>query len=65
MMRENQKDMEKPHTPEELAILMETHSHLKSMEVELTQIQRNRDYQANPIFARTYDPESLSLPPVI
>ena len=38
MMRENQKDMEKPHTPEELALLKETHDHLKGMEIELTRV---------------------------
>ena len=36
MMRENQKDMEKPHTPEELTLLKETHRHLKDLEIELT-----------------------------
>jgi DNA primase len=36
MMRENQKDMEKSHTPEELVILKDTHTHLKAMEIELT-----------------------------
>jgi DNA primase len=36
MMRENQKDMEKPHTPDELTLLKETHRHLKDLEIELT-----------------------------
>jgi DNA primase len=36
MMAENQRDMERPHTPEELALLKETHSHLKILEIELT-----------------------------
>jgi len=36
MMNENQKDLEKPHTPEELTLLGDTHRHLKDMEIELT-----------------------------
>jgi DNA primase len=36
LMRENQKDMEKPHTPDELTLLKETHRHLKELEIELT-----------------------------
>jgi DNA primase len=36
MMRENQKDMERPHTPEELVILKDTHRHLKDLEIDLT-----------------------------
>ena len=38
LMAQNQKDMEKPHTPEELALLKETHDHLKGMEIELTRV---------------------------
>lgn len=37
MLLENQVDMEKEHTPEELNVLRETHRHLKKMEMELTQ----------------------------
>lgn len=36
LMKENQKDMEKPHTREELTLLQETHRHLKDLEIELT-----------------------------
>jgi DNA primase len=36
MIRENQKDMELPHTPEEMVILKDTHFHLKVMEIDLT-----------------------------
>lgn len=36
MLLENQVDMEKPHTPEESAMLHQTHEHLKKMEMELT-----------------------------
>jgi DNA primase len=36
MIEENQRDLEKPHTMEELKILLETHKHLKDMETELT-----------------------------
>lgn len=36
MLLENQMDMEKEHTPEEFAVLHQTHEHLKKMEMELT-----------------------------
>jgi DNA primase len=36
MLLENQVDMEKPHTTEELDVLHRTHEHLKQMEIELT-----------------------------
>ncbi len=36
MLLENQVDMEKEHTPEELYMLQQTHLHLKQMETELT-----------------------------
>jgi DNA primase len=36
MIDENQRDMEKPHSSEELITLIKTHQHLKQMEVELT-----------------------------
>ncbi len=36
MLLENQVDMEKEHTPEELSMLRETHLHLKKMEMDLT-----------------------------
>ncbi|MBK6935575.1 MAG: DNA primase [Chitinophagaceae bacterium] len=36
MLLENQVDMEKEHTPEELFVLHQTHLHLKQMEMELT-----------------------------
>ena len=36
MIVENQKDLEKPHEPEELLLLLQTHKHLKEMEQELT-----------------------------
>lgn len=36
MLLENQLDMEKKHTPEELLVLHQTHDHLKQMEMELT-----------------------------
>jgi DNA primase len=35
MLLENQQDMEKQHSPEELQILLQTHEHLKQMEREL------------------------------
>ncbi len=35
MLLENQQDMEKPHTEEELRMLVQTHDHLKSMEISL------------------------------
>jgi DNA primase len=37
MLQENQSDLEKPHTKEELEMLYHTHSHLKKMEMEITQ----------------------------
>ncbi len=36
MLLENQVDMEKEHTPDELYMLQQTHLHLKQMETELT-----------------------------
>lgn len=36
MIDENQKDMEKPHSSEELMTLIRTHQHLKQMEQQLT-----------------------------
>ena len=36
MVVENQVDMERPHTPNELEMLCRTHEHLKLMEIELT-----------------------------
>ncbi|HEU4607424.1 MAG TPA: DNA primase, partial [Chitinophagaceae bacterium] len=36
MIVENQKDLERPHEPEELLLLLQTHKHLKEMEQELT-----------------------------
>jgi DNA primase len=36
MLHENQQDMEKPHTPEEYAMLHQTHEHLKKLEIDLT-----------------------------
>jgi len=36
MMDENQRDMERPHSAEELATLIKTHQHLKSLEQALT-----------------------------
>jgi DNA primase len=38
MIEENQKDLEKPHSPEEQLILIQTHQHLKQMERELLQV---------------------------
>jgi DNA primase len=35
MIDENQKDLEQPHTDEELITLIKTHQHLKQMETEL------------------------------
>ncbi|MES1159795.1 MAG: DNA primase [Bacteroidota bacterium] len=35
LMEENQRDLNKPHTSEELKILLETHIHLKQMEISL------------------------------
>jgi DNA primase len=37
MIDENQKDLEKPHSPEEQIVLIQTHKHLKEMEKELVQ----------------------------
>lgn len=36
MLLENQLDMEKKHTPDEMHVLHQTHDHLKQMEMELT-----------------------------
>jgi DNA primase len=36
LLLENQSDLEKPHTTEELHVLYQTHEHLKKMEMELT-----------------------------
>jgi DNA primase len=36
MLLENQLDLEKEHTPDEFAVLHQTHEHLKKMEMELT-----------------------------
>ncbi len=36
MLLENQVDLEKQHSPEELSMLHQTHEHLKKMEMELT-----------------------------
>ncbi|HEX4876465.1 MAG TPA: DNA primase [Chitinophagaceae bacterium] len=36
MLLENQADLEKEHSPEEFAVLNQTHEHLKKMEMELT-----------------------------
>lgn len=35
MLHENQVDMEKPHSPEELGVLIHTHTHLKQMETAI------------------------------
>lgn len=35
MMEENQRDLERPHTPEEQLVLIQTHMHLKQMEREI------------------------------
>jgi DNA primase len=35
MIEENQRDLEQPHTDEELMTLIKTHQHLKQMETEL------------------------------
>jgi DNA primase len=37
MMDENQKDLEKPHSSEEQMMLIQTHMHLKTLEIELLQ----------------------------
>jgi DNA primase len=36
LMEENQRDIEKPHTADELRMLLQTHDHLKKMEQNLT-----------------------------
>jgi len=36
MILENQHDLEKPHTPQEMETLYRTHEHLKQMEMEIT-----------------------------
>src|SRR5688572_2302901 len=36
MLLENQHDLEKPHTPQEMETLYRTHEHLKQMEMEIT-----------------------------
>ena len=36
MMDQNQRDMEQPHSPEELTTFLLTHKHLKDLEIELT-----------------------------
>jgi DNA primase len=38
MIEDNQQDLEKPHTPEEQLILIQTHQHLKMLERELLQL---------------------------
>ena len=38
MIEENQKDLEKPHSPEEQLMLLQTHQHLKHMETALTRL---------------------------
>jgi len=35
LMKENQKDLEKPHTSEEQLMLIQTHNHLKQMEIQI------------------------------
>ncbi|RYY30719.1 MAG: DNA primase [Chitinophagaceae bacterium] len=37
MIEDNQKDLEKPHTPEEQMVLIQTHQHLKMLEKEMLQ----------------------------
>jgi DNA primase len=37
LMEENQQDLGRPHTDEELTVLVQTHRHLKEMERELLQ----------------------------
>jgi DNA primase len=37
LMEENQQDLSKPHTDEELMVLLQTHRHLKEMERALLQ----------------------------
>jgi DNA primase len=37
LMEENQKDLEKPHTDEELMVLLQTHKHLKEIERSIMQ----------------------------
>lgn len=36
LLEENQRDMSKPHSSEELMVLIQTHAHLKQLEIELT-----------------------------
>jgi len=36
LMEENQQDLSKPHDDEELRVLLQTHKHLKDLEIELT-----------------------------
>jgi DNA primase len=36
LMEENQQDLSKPHDDEELMVLLQTHRHLKDLEIELT-----------------------------
>ncbi len=38
MIEENQRDLEKPNTPEEQLMLLQTHQHLKQMETALTRL---------------------------
>ncbi len=37
MIEDNQKDLERPHTPEEQMVLIQTHQHLKMLEKEMLQ----------------------------
>ena len=39
LIEENQRDIERPHTPDELRMLLQTHNHLKEMERDLTSQQ--------------------------
>jgi len=39
MLLENQQDMEKDHSTEEFNVLLQTHDHLKKMEMELVKVQ--------------------------
>ena len=36
MIEENQRDMEQPHSSDELIVLIKTHQHLKEVESNLT-----------------------------
>ena len=36
LIEENQKDLERLHTSEEQVVLIQTHQHLKQMEIDLT-----------------------------